>query len=144
MRIIPTARLYRTSWRWLFRLMSFYRGKLSVRIPSFELFGISLELWGLLNQVLTPPLLFLSVSRPDKVFFPPANWKVTKSYGVEQDVGPAVEHIYEVISHVLSCADSLGLSRLGWKADLTVHKASRLPRAAMKENQRKRTPDHTV
>lgn len=37
------------------------------------------------------------MSRPDKVFFPPVNWKVTKNYGVEQDVGPAVEHIYEVI-----------------------------------------------
>lgn len=108
-----------------------------IGLSSFELFGISLH-------VVTPPLFFLSVSRPDKVFFPPANWKVTKSYGVEQDVGPVVEHIYEVISRVLSCADSSVLGRLGWKADLTVHKASRLPRAAMKENQRKRTPDHTV
>lgn len=57
-----------------------------------------------------PHFSFLSVSRPDKVFFPPVNWKVTKNYEVEQDVGPAVEHIYEVISHVLSCADSRG----GW------------------------------
>lgn len=72
------------------------------------------------------PLLFLSVSRPDKIFFPPANWKATKSYGVEQEVGPAVEHIYEVISH--SCADALGLSRLDWKADPTACRASRLPR----------------
>uniref|UniRef100_A0A4W6FIX4 Integrin, alpha 5 (fibronectin receptor, alpha polypeptide) n=1 Tax=Lates calcarifer TaxID=8187 RepID=A0A4W6FIX4_LATCA len=50
-------------------------------------------------HVLTLPLLFLSVSRPDKVFFPPANWKVTKNYGVEQDVGPAVEHIYELVNN---------------------------------------------
>lgn len=84
------------------------------------------------------------MSRPDKVFFPPANWKVTKSYGVERDVGPAVEHIYEVISLVVSCADSLGLSRSGWKADPIVHKASGLPRAAVKENQRKHTPDYAV
>uniref|UniRef100_A0A8C4F736 Integrin, alpha 5 (fibronectin receptor, alpha polypeptide) n=1 Tax=Dicentrarchus labrax TaxID=13489 RepID=A0A8C4F736_DICLA len=41
----------------------------------------------------------LVVSRPDKVFFPPANWRVTKSYGVEQDVGPAVEHIYELVNN---------------------------------------------
>lgn len=87
-----------------------------------------------------PPLLFLSVSRPDKIFFPPANWKVTKSYGVEQDVGPAVEHVYEVISH--SCADSLGLSRLGWKADPTVLKAIWFPR--QKEKWRKRSPGYAV
>lgn len=43
---------------------------------------------------LSPPQ---SVSRPDKVFFPPVNWKPTNNYVVEQDVGPAVEHIYEVI-----------------------------------------------
>lgn len=88
-----------------------------------------------------PPFFFfffLSVSRPDKVFFPPANWKVTKSYGVEQDVGPAVEHIYEVMGLVVSCADSSGLSRSGRKADPTVRKASR------KENQRKRAPDYAV
>lgn len=77
---------------------------------------------------LTSLLFFLSVSRPDKVFFPPANWKLTKNHEVEQDVGPAVEHIYEVISHVVSCADSSGLSRLGPKADATVHKESRHPR----------------
>lgn len=37
MRIIPTVRLCLTSWRWLFRLKSSYRGEFSVRIPSFEL-----------------------------------------------------------------------------------------------------------
>lgn len=86
-----------------------------------------MNFWNFINSLVppdtcshTPTSLFSSVSRPDKVFFPPVNWKVTKSYGVEQDVGPVVEHIYEVISHVLSCADSLGRSRLGWKADSTV------------------------
>uniref|UniRef100_A0A8C5N9J3 Integrin alpha-5-like n=1 Tax=Gouania willdenowi TaxID=441366 RepID=A0A8C5N9J3_GOUWI len=39
------------------------------------------------------------VSRPDKVFFPPANWRPTKSYAVEQEVGPAVEHIYELLNN---------------------------------------------
>uniref|UniRef100_A0A665W2E8 Integrin, alpha 5 (fibronectin receptor, alpha polypeptide) n=1 Tax=Echeneis naucrates TaxID=173247 RepID=A0A665W2E8_ECHNA len=42
---------------------------------------------------------FLSVSRPDKVFFPPVNWKLTKNHEVEQDVGPAVEHIYELVNN---------------------------------------------
>uniref|UniRef100_A0AAQ4R2H9 Integrin, alpha 5 (fibronectin receptor, alpha polypeptide) n=1 Tax=Gasterosteus aculeatus aculeatus TaxID=481459 RepID=A0AAQ4R2H9_GASAC len=45
------------------------------------------------------PASLLSVSRPDKVFFPPANWKVTKTYEAEQDVGPAVEHIYELVNN---------------------------------------------
>ena len=65
------------------------------------------------------------MSRPDKVFFPPANWKVTKNYEVEQDVGPAVEHIYEVIRPRSElCRLIVALSRLGWKADRTVYKVS--------------------
>lgn len=104
-----------------------------------------LNLWNVIIKTFVPPYtcshsfssFFLSVSRPDKVFFPPANWKVPKNYGVEQDVGPAVEHIYEVISCALSCADSMGLSRLGWKAHPTVHRESPIPRAAKTEKLRK-------
>lgn len=45
----------------------------------------------------SPPQFFSSsVSLPDKVFFPPTNWKSTKNYEVEQDIGPGVKHIYEV------------------------------------------------
>uniref|UniRef100_A0A3B3CN75 Integrin, alpha 5 (fibronectin receptor, alpha polypeptide) n=1 Tax=Oryzias melastigma TaxID=30732 RepID=A0A3B3CN75_ORYME len=36
------------------------------------------------------------VSRPDKVFFPPANWKVPKNHEGEPDEDPAVEHVYEL------------------------------------------------
>uniref|UniRef100_A0A8C5CFB7 Integrin, alpha 5 (fibronectin receptor, alpha polypeptide) n=1 Tax=Gadus morhua TaxID=8049 RepID=A0A8C5CFB7_GADMO len=39
------------------------------------------------------------VSRPDKVFFPPANWKSTKNPVAEEDVGPAVEHVYELVNN---------------------------------------------
>ncbi|XP_032413425.1 integrin alpha-5 [Xiphophorus hellerii] len=49
--------------------------------------------------VVQADVILQGVSRPDKVFFPPANWKVPKSYGVEQDVGPAVEHIYELVNN---------------------------------------------
>lgn len=98
--------------------MSFYRGELSVRISPFVLFVSSLNPYCLPTHTLIPLLPILSVSRPDKVFFPPANWKLTKNYNVEVDVGPAVEHIYEVID--VSCACSVGLSRLGWKADIRV------------------------
>uniref|UniRef100_A0A8D3DIN5 Integrin, alpha 5 (fibronectin receptor, alpha polypeptide) n=1 Tax=Scophthalmus maximus TaxID=52904 RepID=A0A8D3DIN5_SCOMX len=52
-----------------------------------------------LEVVVQAEVILQGVSRPDKVFFPPANWKVTKNYGAEQDVGPAVEHIYELVNN---------------------------------------------
>uniref|UniRef100_A0A8C7MQ40 Integrin, alpha 5 (fibronectin receptor, alpha polypeptide) n=1 Tax=Oncorhynchus kisutch TaxID=8019 RepID=A0A8C7MQ40_ONCKI len=44
------------------------------------------------------PLQLQKISRPDKVFFPPPNWKVSKSPQVEQDIGPAVQHVYELVN----------------------------------------------
>uniref|UniRef100_A0A3Q3A848 Integrin, alpha 5 (fibronectin receptor, alpha polypeptide) n=1 Tax=Kryptolebias marmoratus TaxID=37003 RepID=A0A3Q3A848_KRYMA len=52
-----------------------------------------------LEVVVQADVILQGVSRPDKVFFPPANWKVPKTYAVEQDVGPAVEHIYELVNN---------------------------------------------
>ncbi|KAM9855747.1 integrin alpha-5 [Aulostomus maculatus] len=52
-----------------------------------------------LEVVVQAEVILQGVSRPDKVFFPPANWKQPKSYGVEQDVGPGVEHIYELVNN---------------------------------------------
>lgn len=52
-----------------------------------------------LEVVVQADVILQGVSRPDKVFFPPANWKVTKNYGQEQDIGPAVEHIYELVNN---------------------------------------------
>ncbi|CAJ1084563.1 integrin alpha-5 [Xyrichtys novacula] len=52
-----------------------------------------------LEVVVQADVILQGVSRPDKVFFPPANWKVTKNQEVEQDVGPAVEHIYELVNN---------------------------------------------
>ncbi|KAL6119500.1 itga5 [Pungitius sinensis] len=52
-----------------------------------------------LEVVVQAEVILQGVSRPDKVFFPPANWKVTKTYEAEQDVGPAVEHIYELVNN---------------------------------------------
>uniref|UniRef100_A0A6Q2X7T6 Integrin alpha-2 domain-containing protein n=1 Tax=Esox lucius TaxID=8010 RepID=A0A6Q2X7T6_ESOLU len=40
----------------------------------------------------------VDVSRPDKVVFPPSNWKSSKSPRVEQDIGPAVQHVYELVN----------------------------------------------
>lgn len=52
-----------------------------------------------LEVVVKADVILQGVSRPDKVFFPPANWKGTKNYALEQDVGPAVEHIYELVNN---------------------------------------------
>ncbi|XP_068186134.1 integrin alpha-5 isoform X2 [Antennarius striatus] len=52
-----------------------------------------------LEVVVQAEVILQGVSRPDKVSFPPANWKLTKTYGVEQDVGPPVEHIYELVNN---------------------------------------------
>ncbi|KAJ8358679.1 hypothetical protein SKAU_G00152040 [Synaphobranchus kaupii] len=41
-------------------------------------------------------VILQGVSRPDKVIFPPPNWKVTKKLLEEQDLGPLVQHVYEV------------------------------------------------
>uniref|UniRef100_A0A674NFW6 Integrin, alpha 5 (fibronectin receptor, alpha polypeptide) n=1 Tax=Takifugu rubripes TaxID=31033 RepID=A0A674NFW6_TAKRU len=64
----------------------------SVRFPS----SVSVDASPMSSH---PQPFFSSVSRPDKVFLPPANWKSTKSYGVENDVGPAVEHVYELVNN---------------------------------------------
>lgn len=52
-----------------------------------------------LEVVVQADVILQGVSRPDKVFFPPANWKVTKTYDEEQDIGPAVEHVYELVNN---------------------------------------------
>lgn len=37
-----------------------------------------------------------SVSRPDKVIFPPPNWSISQSLREEQDIGPELQQVYEV------------------------------------------------
>ncbi|KAI1897056.1 hypothetical protein AGOR_G00079190 [Albula goreensis] len=44
-------------------------------------------------------VILQGVSRPDKVFFPPQNWKVTKKLQEEQDIGPPVQHVYELVNN---------------------------------------------
>uniref|UniRef100_A0A674BIS6 Integrin, alpha 5 (fibronectin receptor, alpha polypeptide) n=1 Tax=Salmo trutta TaxID=8032 RepID=A0A674BIS6_SALTR len=51
-----------------------------------------------LEVVVQANVILQGVSRPDKVFFPPPNWKVSKSPQVEQDIGPAVQHVYELVN----------------------------------------------
>lgn len=44
----------------------------------------------------TTALLCCSVSRPDKIIFPPPNWSPSQSLREEQDIGPELQHVYEV------------------------------------------------
>uniref|UniRef100_A0A672MY93 Integrin alpha-5-like n=1 Tax=Sinocyclocheilus grahami TaxID=75366 RepID=A0A672MY93_SINGR len=52
-----------------------------------------------LEVVVQSDVILQGVSRPDKVFFPPPNWKLTKNVMVEQDVGPSVQHTYELVNN---------------------------------------------
>uniref|UniRef100_A0A8C7J5T4 Integrin subunit alpha 5 n=1 Tax=Oncorhynchus kisutch TaxID=8019 RepID=A0A8C7J5T4_ONCKI len=39
------------------------------------------------------------VSRPDKLLFPPPNWRMSPSLQEEQDVGPEIQHVYELVNN---------------------------------------------
>uniref|UniRef100_A0A8C9WMQ3 Integrin, alpha 5 (fibronectin receptor, alpha polypeptide) n=1 Tax=Scleropages formosus TaxID=113540 RepID=A0A8C9WMQ3_SCLFO len=52
-----------------------------------------------LDVVVQADVILQGVSRPDKVFFPPSNWKVTKKLQVEEDIGPSVQHVYELVNN---------------------------------------------
>lgn len=89
MQITPRVRWCCMSWRWLLWLMSFCRG---------ESFTTSLHNRYIINIGFLPNSVFscCSVSRPDKVIFPPPNWSFSKSLREEQDIGPEVQQVYEV------------------------------------------------
>ncbi|XP_037639371.1 integrin alpha-5-like [Sebastes umbrosus] len=44
-------------------------------------------------------VILQGVSRPDKVVFPPPNWKVSQSLREEQDVGPELQQVYELVNN---------------------------------------------
>uniref|UniRef100_A0A8C5GIL2 Integrin alpha-5-like n=1 Tax=Gouania willdenowi TaxID=441366 RepID=A0A8C5GIL2_GOUWI len=44
-------------------------------------------------------VIMQGVSRPDKFIFPPPNWKVHHSLGQEQDVGPELQHVHELVNN---------------------------------------------
>ncbi|XP_071021805.1 integrin alpha-5-like [Oncorhynchus clarkii lewisi] len=51
-----------------------------------------------LEVVVQADVILQGVSRPDKVFFPPLNWKVSKTPQEEQDIGPVIQHVYELVN----------------------------------------------
>ncbi|XP_072238998.1 integrin alpha-5-like [Leuresthes tenuis] len=44
-------------------------------------------------------VILQGVSRPDKVIFPPPNWTVSHSLGEEQDIGPELQQVYELVNN---------------------------------------------
>uniref|UniRef100_A0A674EJ43 Integrin subunit alpha 5 n=2 Tax=Salmo trutta TaxID=8032 RepID=A0A674EJ43_SALTR len=40
-----------------------------------------------------------SVSRPDKLLFPPPNWRMSHSLREEQDIGSEIQHVYELVNN---------------------------------------------
>ncbi|KAM4587789.1 integrin alpha-5-like [Odontesthes bonariensis] len=44
-------------------------------------------------------VILQGVSRPDKVIFPPPNWTVAHSLGEEQDIGPELQQVYELVNN---------------------------------------------
>ncbi|XP_035238653.1 integrin alpha-5 [Anguilla anguilla] len=52
-----------------------------------------------LEVAVAADVILQGVSHPDKVIFPPQNWKATKRPQLEQDVGPPVQHVYELVNN---------------------------------------------
>lgn len=106
MPIIQRVRWCCMSWRWPPWLGSYYRGE-----PAFPPHPVTMV------AVVTRPSLF-SVSHPDKLLFPPPNWSLSQSLREEQDIGPALQQVYEVQSGcwylllVLSAVGSIDISSL--------------------------------
>uniref|UniRef100_A0A3Q4B637 Uncharacterized protein n=1 Tax=Mola mola TaxID=94237 RepID=A0A3Q4B637_MOLML len=44
-------------------------------------------------------VILQGVSRPDKVIFPPPNWRIIQSLREEQDVGPELQQVYELVNN---------------------------------------------
>ncbi|KAJ3603121.1 hypothetical protein NHX12_030865 [Muraenolepis orangiensis] len=44
-------------------------------------------------------VILQGVSRPDKVLFPPPDWRASQSLREEQDVGPEIQHVYELVNN---------------------------------------------
>ncbi|KAE8297986.1 Integrin alpha-5 Fibronectin receptor subunit alpha Integrin alpha-F [Larimichthys crocea] len=63
-------------------------------------------------------VILQGVSRPDKVIFPPPNWSVSQSLREEQDIGPELQQVYELVNNGPSVVSQ---SRLEVKCPLRAH-----------------------
>ncbi|XP_063071491.1 integrin alpha-5-like isoform X1 [Engraulis encrasicolus] len=51
-----------------------------------------------LNVAVMADVILQGVSRPDKLLFPPADWRPTNRW-IEQDIGPQMLHVYELVNN---------------------------------------------
>lgn len=105
MQITQRARRWCTSWRWRPWLVPYYRGEAA--FPKHHRSIVS---------VVTGPSCF-SVSHPDKLFFPPPNWSLSQSLREEQDIGPELQQIYEVVWIFVVAA---GRSVCRWRSNKSI------------------------
>ncbi|XP_056128990.1 integrin alpha-5-like isoform X2 [Lampris incognitus] len=63
-------------------------------------------------------VILQGVSRPDRVIFPPPNWRDSHTLQKEQDVGPEVQHVYELVNNGPS---GISLSMLQLSCPLRAH-----------------------
>uniref|UniRef100_A0A8C8FWM8 Integrin alpha-2 domain-containing protein n=1 Tax=Oncorhynchus tshawytscha TaxID=74940 RepID=A0A8C8FWM8_ONCTS len=52
-----------------------------------------------LEVAVVADVILQGVSRPDKLLFPPPNWRMSPSLQEEQDVGPEIQHVYELVNN---------------------------------------------
>ncbi|KAM3878043.1 integrin alpha-5-like [Diretmus argenteus] len=52
-----------------------------------------------LEVAVVADVILQGVSRPDKILLPPPGWRASQSLREEQDVGPEVQHVYELVNN---------------------------------------------
>ncbi|KAM4625575.1 integrin alpha-5-like isoform 2-T2 [Polymixia lowei] len=52
-----------------------------------------------LEVAVVADVILQGVSRPDKVLFPPPGWRASQTLREEQDLGPEVQHVYELVNN---------------------------------------------
>ncbi|XP_069571103.1 integrin alpha-5-like [Brachyistius frenatus] len=72
--------------------------KLQIRSKNANNSESEVELYELEVAAMADVIL-QGVSRPDKVIFPPPNWTVRQSLAEEQDIGPELQQVYELVNN---------------------------------------------
>uniref|UniRef100_A0A8C8EIW6 Integrin alpha-2 domain-containing protein n=1 Tax=Oncorhynchus tshawytscha TaxID=74940 RepID=A0A8C8EIW6_ONCTS len=52
-----------------------------------------------LEVAVVADVILQGVSRPDKLLFPPPNWRMSHSLQEEQDIGSEIQHVYELVNN---------------------------------------------
>uniref|UniRef100_A0A674EH51 Integrin subunit alpha 5 n=1 Tax=Salmo trutta TaxID=8032 RepID=A0A674EH51_SALTR len=52
-----------------------------------------------LEVAVVADVILQGVSRPDKLLFPPPNWRMSHSLREEQDIGSEIQHVYELVNN---------------------------------------------